>query len=57
MTKPKDDEPKTYFEMQRRRMGADDDAEIVYEIPRLPEGSPWAHDADGIPLHPVKKGN
>jgi hypothetical protein len=36
-----DDEPRTLHEMQKRRMGSDDnDTELSNNIP-LPEDSPW----------------
>lgn len=52
--KPKPDDadaPKTLHEMQRRKMGQDDDAEIGAAIPQQPATSPWAHDL--VPDEPL----
>jgi hypothetical protein len=39
---PDEDEPQTYFERSRRKLGDDGDGELSATFPRLPEGSPWA---------------
>lgn len=52
--KPNEDAPKTLHEMQRRKMGQDDDAEIGAAIPPLPSDNPWASDPVG-PEPPVDR--
>ena len=44
MSKP-DDEPKTYFEWERRKSA--NDASVIPQYPKLPKGNPWAADLCG----------
>jgi hypothetical protein len=46
--KPDDDEPRTWFEMERRRLLNPGEDKSAPKVPWLPASSPWAADVVGV---------